>query len=188
MTVDAVTHGTVPIPDQGEWLADYVAIRELSARYNRAVDDCRFADFAQCFTEDGVFEVVGLATFRGRAEIEKNVSKFGFGTMHLTTDPTVEISGDSAVQICSVLVGNRQQNRSRFRFLTTGRYHDDLVRTPDGWRFTHRRVDTDLDITIMAATIAGKNVVTRHALAHGARAFLTAKRLVGRGWAPRHTP
>lgn len=185
--LDPVTHGSSPIPDMPAWLADYIAIRELSARYNCAVDDCRFAEFANCFTADGVFEIVGLARFAGRRDIEQNVSKFGFGTMHLSTDPTIEISGDSAVQVCSVLVANRQQNRARFRFLTTGRYHDDLVRTPDGWRFARRRIDTDLDITIMAATIAGKNFFTRRAMAGAARAMLTGRRLTGRGWERRYT-
>lgn len=178
-------HGTVPVPTDPPWIADRMAIRELSARYNRCVDDMHFGDFANCFTENGVFEVVGLDTFRGRAEIEHNVSKFNFGTLHLTTDSTVEITGDSATQVCSVLVANRQQNRLSFRFLTTGRYHDTLRRTEAGWLFEHRIVDTDLDITTMAATIAGKNLLTRTALSSAARGMAIAKHIAGQGWPKR---
>jgi 3-phenylpropionate/cinnamic acid dioxygenase small subunit len=169
-----------PSPADTVGLADYIAIRELSARYNRFVDDCRYDDFARCFTDDGVFEVVGLVTMKGRAEIAEITSKFGFGPVHLTTDATIEIDGDEAHQVCSLLVGGRQKNRAAFRFLTTGRYDDRLVRTPDGWRFTHRRVDTDLAILQMASSIAAKNFVTRAAMVGAARAMAFTKRLAGR--------
>jgi 3-phenylpropionate/cinnamic acid dioxygenase small subunit len=50
--------------------ADHIAIRELTARYNRAVDDCRYDEWADCFTEDGIFEVVGVDIFAVHEEIK----------------------------------------------------------------------------------------------------------------------
>jgi hypothetical protein len=44
-------------------VTDHIAMRELTVRYNHAVDDCFYNKWADCFTEDGTFEVVGEGMF-----------------------------------------------------------------------------------------------------------------------------
>jgi hypothetical protein len=102
------------------WLLDRAQIRELTARYNRCFDDGDPDGFAATFTEDGAMEV----------------------------DATVEVDGDHAVQDVKLLVlarpaADAAPDVRRTKVTNSGRYHDELVRTPDGWRFTHRTAFLD---------------------------------------------
>lgn len=127
--------------------SDWIEIRELCARYNHAVDDGRYEEFAACFTPEGTFEVVGLGEFTGREAIAGLMANFGYGPVHLSTDAVVTFEdGDTATQVCSLLLGRRTEDKSSFSFLTSGRYADRLVKTPGGWQFSHRRIETDRDI------------------------------------------
>ena len=44
-------------------VTDHIAMRELTVRHNHAADNCRYNEWANCFTEDGTFEVVGKGMF-----------------------------------------------------------------------------------------------------------------------------
>jgi uncharacterized protein (TIGR02246 family) len=133
---------------EAAWLADRVRIRELTARYNHCFDDGDAEGFAATFTEDGVMEVDGGFTVTGREGLEQMCRGTPYGIVHVTVDPVVEVDGDRAVQETTVLVLQRpkpdaapeERISSLFR---TGRYRDELVRTPDGWRFTRRTAMLD---------------------------------------------
>lgn len=129
-------------------LADYIAIRELTARYNRAFDDGDAASFARNFTEDGVMEVPGLMEVKGREGLEQMCRSTPYGVVHVTTDSIIEIDGDRAVQDVTVMVLQRPKPQSppaeRLSTLQqSGRYRDELVRTADGWRFARRTASLD---------------------------------------------
>jgi len=128
-------------------LADRLAIRELTARYNRAFDDVDPDAYARVFTEDGVLEVDG-EPIAGREALIETVRATGYGIVHITSDAIVAIDGDAAVQECTLLTARRAQDRSENAFLATGRYRDELVRTPDGWRFKRRSVTMDLALDL----------------------------------------
>ena len=135
--------------------SDWIEIRELCARYNHAVDDGRYEEFAGCFTPDGTFEVVGLGEFSGREAIAALMAQFGFGPVHLSTDAVVTFQdGGQATQVCSLLLGRRAADKSSFSLLTSGRYADRLVKTTEGWRFAHRRIDTDRDIMAVVGELS----------------------------------
>ena len=56
--------------------------------------------------------------------------------------------GDHAVQDVKLLVlarpaADAAPDVRRTKVTNSGRYHDELVRTPDGWRFTHRTAFLD---------------------------------------------
>jgi ketosteroid isomerase-like protein len=127
-------------------LRDRIAIRELTARYNAAFDDVQPDAFADAFTEDGVFEIVDSAVFRGRAQIAAAVAAIGFGVVHATTDAVLSVSGDEAVQECTLLVVQRSRERAPQRLLASGRYRDRVVRTAEGWKFAHRVASLDRDL------------------------------------------
>ena len=130
------------------WLADRARIRELTARYNRCFDDGDAEGFAENFTEDGVMEVAGGFEVKGRAGLTEMCRHTPYGVVHVTVDATVEIDGDRAVQDVTVLVLQRPKPDAapaerRTTLERTGRYHDELVRTADGWRFARRSVVLD---------------------------------------------
>jgi uncharacterized protein (TIGR02246 family) len=120
-------------------LRDRIAIRELTARYNHAVDDCDPEQYAATWTEDGEFWRDGQLT-KGRAAIADISRRAGFSMVHMTFDPIVEIDGDTATQRCYAIVGARQPDRApgSSKWVTSGSYVDTLVRTPDGWLFAKR--------------------------------------------------
>jgi len=130
------------------WLVDRARIRELTARYNRCFDDGAPEGFPATFTEDRAMEIDGGPTTRGREALAEMVRRTPYGIVHVTVDAIVEVDGDRAVQDVTLLVVNRPSadtppEKRRSRLQRTGRYHDELVRTPDGWRFQHRIASLD---------------------------------------------
>lgn len=122
-------------------MEDRIAIRELTARYNHGFDDVETDAFVETFTEDGVFELDrGGKITAGHGRLADMSRVVGHGPVHMTTDPIIEIDGDTATQICSLALGGRTQEREpgSATYLTSGRYYDELVRTEDGWRFKKR--------------------------------------------------
>jgi uncharacterized protein (TIGR02246 family) len=130
------------------WLVDRTRIRELTARYNRCFDDGDPEGFAGTFIEDGVMEVEGGPTTTGRAALAEMVRRTPYGIVHVTVDAVVEVDGDRAVQDVTLLVVARPPadvpaDKRYSRLQRSGRYHDELVRTPEGWRFARRTVALD---------------------------------------------
>ena len=135
-----------------QWLVDRARIRELTARYNRAFDDGDPETFAATFTEDGTMEVTGTFRVDGRDALAEMVRHTPYGVVHVTVDATVAVDGDRAVQDVTMLVLSRPHPEAdpdagpgarRSKLSNTGRYHDELVRTPEGWRFAHRTATLD---------------------------------------------
>jgi uncharacterized protein (TIGR02246 family) len=127
-----------------DWLVDRTKIRELTARYGRCFDDGDAENFAATFVEDGSMEVNGSPVATGRRELAAMCTNTPWGTMHVTVDPTIEIDGDTAVQEVTILVVQRAKSmKDQSKVVGSGRYSDELVRTPDGWRFSRRTVVLD---------------------------------------------
>ena len=130
-----------------QWLVDRARIRELTARYNRAFDDGDPDGFAATFIEEGVMEVEGTFSVSGRDGLAEMVRHTPYGVVHVTVDATVEVDGDKAVQDVKMLVLSRPgpdaASGARTTLTNSGRYHDELVRTADGWRFTRRTAVLD---------------------------------------------
>jgi uncharacterized protein (TIGR02246 family) len=125
-------------------LADRVEIAELSATYNRAIDDLEAATVAALFTEDGVFDLGKGRPREGRESIERLVERIPYGTVHATTDAVISIEGDRATQVATLLLCKRRRDRAATSYWLSGRYHDELRRTDAGWRFSKRRAELDL--------------------------------------------
>ena len=140
--------GDKSVDDELRWLVDRTRIRELTARYNRCFDDGDPEGFASTFTEDGVMEVAGGFSAAGRDELREMCRRTPYGTLHVTADATVEIDGDRAVQDVTLLVVQRPKPDAAAGERTSSlqrsaRYHAELVRTPEGWRFTRRIASLD---------------------------------------------
>lgn len=135
--------------------ADDAAIRTLIARI------AHFADWQEdlevyldLFTDDAVWEFPGAegqgaagARVAGRAAIradreERRASGFqgpGTDTRHLVTTVAVDTDGGDTATVDSYwMFFGDTSTAPTIRLM--GRYHDHVVRTPDGWRLARRTI------------------------------------------------
>lgn len=126
-------------------LSDIAEIRQLNARYNRDADKGDGEAYAKNFTEDAEFTIVGNRVYRGRAEIASAAAATQV-TVHVTTEPEIELKGDTAEQRVRMLSIVRSLDGSRNDFVASGWYVDTLKRTPEGWRYYRRRAELDLNL------------------------------------------
>lgn len=119
---------------------DELAIRALVSRYCDAVARRDLAAWGDTFAEDGVWEVLGRRA-EGRAPAVSLLEKLLETVTWVIQVPDFglveEIDGDRA--------GGRWYIHEWLRFadgrpaLNIGVYQDRYRRTPEGWRFAHRR-------------------------------------------------
>lgn len=117
------------------------AIRVLTAKYNKAFDDMDVEGYAATFTVDGEFVLDEEAPIQGREAIKAFQREIGFGKVHATVDHLIEVNGNTARQVCNLLLGSRTENRAvgSAQIDNSGRYYDELVLTEDeGWLFAKR--------------------------------------------------
>lgn len=116
---------------------DRQEIRDLTCRYNDAFDGADGPAWVGTFTEDGVFESRVGGRVEGRAGLLEWFDKRPHDTIHATTDALVEGDGDTATQVCTVIVFERLEDGTAY-LRSVGRYSDRLRRTAEGWRFSYR--------------------------------------------------
>ena len=120
---------------------DRIEILDLLARYTYSGDCGRIDALAACFAEEGILEFPG-GEGTGPAGVASALSggtrnpAISFVRHHVTL-PLIELDGDHATarSYFAVTSDNGPDH--------SGTYDDRLVRTPDGWRFAHRRVRVD---------------------------------------------
>lgn len=122
---------------------DQLAIRELVARYNYAIDEERPDEWVGTFVADGTFESTALGTHRGSEALLEFAKGYiaAFEGRHVTSDFVVTVDGDDATARCYLIAVNAKTSPPSI--LTTAVYDDVLRRTSDGWRFVHRTVTPD---------------------------------------------
>ena len=145
--IEALRHRIVRLEDER-------AILDTLHRYGQTIDAGLDREWAELFTEDGVFQCVdrfGKAILReqGREALAKWVRDFKAGETlqmkHCVLAPVVTISGDTAEVVSQY--ANLIENQDRFapphiRF--TGCYRDIFAKGGDGkWRFCQRISQTD---------------------------------------------
>lgn len=119
------------------------AIRTTLARYSQLCDDGRFDEFADLFTEDAVFHVLGtdhvgrtaIAAFMTAAQPPEARGR------HVTSNPVITVDGARATAVTDYLFVARVEGG--FAITNVGRYHDQLAADPaepDRWRFTRREI------------------------------------------------
>jgi hypothetical protein len=115
---------------------DFEAIRQLTARYNRASDEADVEAWLDCFVDSGSFTRSNAErAYRGKEELRELLTTFPVKGRHITTDFTIEIDGDAARQSCYLVFFDRERD---FQVNMFGTYDDHLIRS-DG-RFL--KVDT----------------------------------------------
>lgn len=125
----------MPLP-----VEDVVAIQQLVARYNHAIDSCDKTAFADTFAPDGVLEVPGLMEVSGREGLEQFAA--GLTNLraprHVATNLLIEGDGDTARLRAYVQLNVLADEPPRQVVSWSGVYEDQLVRLGGGWRFLRR--------------------------------------------------
>jgi hypothetical protein len=126
---------------------DYEEIRQLYSRYNfgldNLVDDGRM--WAETFyTEDGVFEAVGgqqAAPIQGYEQLNALVKVLNLHwPINYVTNVLIEPTAEGAMGAAYLLVVSTQDEKPP-AVTQRGVYSDQLVKTPDGWRFKKRTIN-----------------------------------------------
>jgi hypothetical protein len=123
---------------------DHDAIRRLITVYSQLLDDGRWDEWGELFTDDAVFTVWDQA-FTGRGEIVKAIRGMQpeFPGKHVAFATVIELDGDRALAWTDFLAvadsGPGQWGRS-YAIASAARYHDRLVRQGGRWRFARRAI------------------------------------------------
>lgn len=123
---------------------DHVAILNLLARYNHAIDLGNSEDWADCFTDDGVFDARPVTHSKGRKELIAFCEQSLGRTRHWTTNPLVKVNGDTAtLDLYLMTVTPGAQDAPFATPGVTGVYHDQLVKVDGEWKIKFRKLDFD---------------------------------------------
>lgn len=136
-------------------LEDERAILQTLHQYGHSMDYGPDADFIDCFTPEGVWDVrmrtssAGSFQCRGHSDIEASLA--GQTAMrapalyakHLAMDPRIAVTGDEA-SVLSYFLRVEPRDAAPTQIVASGRYLDRLVRCDDGrWRFVERVAEID---------------------------------------------
>lgn len=127
---------------------DYEAVRRTISLYSQLMDQGRFDEFGELFTEDATStSIAGTInpvswTAHGRADIVANTRNIvgklleQGDVIHLAANPVIDVDGDSAKAWWDVVV--LQITPSGFTPLRSGRYQARFVRCKDRWLVSQR--------------------------------------------------
>jgi hypothetical protein len=141
-------------------VVDELAIRNLLARVHNTIDalrrgDATAEDYDANWTEDGIWESPTMGTYHGHEGHQKRRDEAaalareggaripdgqapGSGAYHITVSTEVRLLGDVAICDSKFLYGTSQGTGGQIH--QVGRYHDEVRRTPEGWKLSHRTV------------------------------------------------
>jgi hypothetical protein len=129
---------------------DRLEILDLMGRYNFAIDFGQAQDWADCFTDDGVFESP-LSTASGRAELVAfaEAGASAKGVRHWVNNAV--LAGDGAQASADVYLNLFQlAEEGAPRTLVAGRYADTLAKVGGAWKFRRRTVTFDEGSGVLA--------------------------------------
>lgn len=124
---------------------DIIAIQQLLARSNVAVDSGDGAAYAACYTENGRLDAGAGGVFVGRDAIAAAGDSFATnmpGLRHLSSNHAIDVMGDTATATVYLIVVTAGATPT---VAATGVYQDHLEHTADGWLFASRspKMDTE---------------------------------------------
>lgn len=124
---------------------DQLAIHQLYARYNHAIDSGNGDAWAACFTPDGTF-TSGPANFAGSEALAGFVRGFAerMKARHWTNNIVIEANGADAKGTCYLMLFRLAPGEKPPAVLqTTAMYNDVLTLAGGEWKFASRTVTAD---------------------------------------------
>lgn len=117
----------------------WAGITGTIAAYAHALDDGRPDDVAATFTADGVSEIRGFATFRGRKALSEGYANLvpARPQLHMVANTVVTSTGPETATAVSSLAFFAH-GEAGWGLQMTGHYDDTLVLEDGRWLFTHR--------------------------------------------------
>jgi ketosteroid isomerase-like protein len=147
MTDDAAEARSEMITPEERLLIEYQCQR-LQTAYAISADQGDVDAFVRCFAPDGQVTVPGSPPFCGHDAIRASIvalGALGVTYRHLITNCLITVhDARSASGICYLLTFNSsaapdaQGSRPMESPGTVGEYHDEFVKTADGWRISRR--------------------------------------------------
>jgi 3-phenylpropionate/cinnamic acid dioxygenase small subunit len=127
-------------------------IRNLVARLGHLADDGDLDEYLSLWTEDGEWERPDGDRFRGHQALLERINEDrasgvqgpGTHSRHLNTTLWVRVDSPEEAHAESYWLYLRDATTVPAVKLT-GRYVDSFRRTPEGWRFTRRRIVADVN-------------------------------------------
>jgi 3-phenylpropionate/cinnamic acid dioxygenase small subunit len=125
-------------------IADRLEIEDVLSRYAWSIDTKNFDGLDEVFTADAHVDYTSAGGIKGAYPEVKawlaNVLPHFPAYQHLVTNKDIRINGDTATSRAEFYnpMMNAKPDGSTTFFFVGGEYHDDLVRTPQGWRIKQR--------------------------------------------------
>ncbi len=130
-------------------LLDRQEIDDVLTKYSTVIDNRRWEEFETVFTADAILDYRSAGGIRGPlVEVGSwlsTVLPFFRWTQHLVVNRVVDLvpGADHATSHASFYNPNGAEvDGEPWLFVVGGAYHDQLVRTPAGWRISHRVEET----------------------------------------------
>jgi 3-phenylpropionate/cinnamic acid dioxygenase small subunit len=135
-------------------MSDHDDIRQVMAAYCRLCDDGQFDEFAELFTEDAEFTVLG-ETHKGREQIKvwmAGAQPPELRGKHMISEPGIELeldladdAGDGHARAANCRTDYAFIGKTKgggLELTSAGRYVDRMERSPDDgrWRFARREI------------------------------------------------
>jgi 3-phenylpropionate/cinnamic acid dioxygenase small subunit len=135
-------------PADGAQLArvlDREAVVDTCVRYATALDRRDWSLLRTCFLPDATGDYAGIGALSGYDEIER-VCRRALeplaASQHLLGNFVVALDGNQATVTCYLHAQHvRPGTPGGDTYVVAGTYTDRHVRTPDGWRIAHRRLE-----------------------------------------------
>ena len=127
-------------------LEDRQAITEVTIRYCWALDERDWEGLGEVFTPDATADLAsarlsGLDAIAARCSAALSPLDV---SQHLVSTHQVHVNGDTATHRCYLHAQHTKRGtEGGDNYIVAGRYLDDLIRTDDGWRITHRILEVD---------------------------------------------
>lgn len=125
--------------------ADRLDIGEVLARYCQALDTRQWSLLGSVFAPDACCDYGSVGTPHGIDEIVaaiRGTIEDLDATQHLIGNLQVWLTGDTASASCYLISQHvRHGEPGGEHYMVGGSYKDQLVRSPDGWRISFRRLD-----------------------------------------------
>ncbi|MBN1834001.1 MAG: nuclear transport factor 2 family protein [Deltaproteobacteria bacterium] len=135
-----------------ETLLDRIKIEDMLIKYYVDISSGTGEDLAQCYTEDGVFDVNGMIA-KGREAISKMYGGLDEENAHvgsrlhmLLNNPIISVDGDTAT-VWAIWSGvlNADINKPPV-IVDQGREYSELVKRDGKWYFTKRYITSDSNL------------------------------------------
>ena len=122
---------------------------DVANRYAEAADQRDWSLYDRVFTPDATADYGGLRRVGRDAIVELIRNSLGGcgPTQHLLGNHTGQVDGDHAHASCRVRAFHRGAgDRAADTYEILGTYHHDLVRTAEGWRTQHLRMEITAEL------------------------------------------